>query len=93
MGAYLVFFPRARVRMLVIFIIFFKVFAVPAWIVLLYWFGLQLLSAFMQVAHPQDAAASGVAVMAHVCGFLAGVLLAKPFENRGLVAARAASLR
>jgi membrane associated rhomboid family serine protease len=93
MGAYLVFFPRARVRMLFIFIIFFKIFRVPAWIVLLYWFGLQVLAVFMQVAHPRDAAASGVAVMAHVCGFLAGVLLAKPFENRMLVATRGASLR
>ena len=30
--------------MLFIFIIFFKVFAIPAWIVLLYWFGVQVLT-------------------------------------------------
>lgn len=90
MGAYLVFFPHARVRMLFIFIILFKVFRIPAWIVLLYWFGLQLLAVLAQLAHPQDAAATGVAVMAHVCGFVAGALLAKPFENRRLVAARVA---
>jgi membrane associated rhomboid family serine protease len=35
MGAYLVFHPAARVKMLFIFIIFFKVFRIPAWIVLL----------------------------------------------------------
>lgn len=90
MGAYLVFYPHARVRMLFIFIILFKVFSIPAWMVLLYWFGLQVFAAFSQAAHPQDAVASGVAVMAHVCGFVAGVLLAKPFENRTLVAARVA---
>ena len=43
MGAYLVLFPRVRVRMLFIFLVFFRVFPLPAWMVLLWWFGLQLL--------------------------------------------------
>ncbi len=34
LGAYLVMYPRVRVHMLFIFIIFFKVFRIPAWIVL-----------------------------------------------------------
>ena len=42
MGAYLVLYPRVRVNMLFIFVIFFKVFAIPAWLVLLWWFFLQV---------------------------------------------------
>jgi len=36
MGAYLLLYPRVRVKMLFIFIVFFKVFRIPAWIVLIY---------------------------------------------------------
>jgi len=82
MGAYLVTFPGARISMLFIFIIFFKVFRVPAWLVLLYWFGLQLLAALPQVAGTGEPS-SGVAVMAHVAGFVAGMLLARPFSAAG----------
>lgn len=76
MGAYLVMHPHARIRMLFIFIIFFKVFRIPAWIVLLYWFGLQLLSVVSQVG---DGGGGGVAFMAHVSGFVGGMVLARPF--------------
>ena len=66
--------------------IFFKVFAIPAWIVLIYWFGIQVL---MVDWSPGPApAAGGVAVWAHVGGFLAGVALVKLFENPRLVAQR-----
>src|ERR1041385_1947300 len=41
MGAYLVLYPRVRVNMLFIFIIFFKVIPIPAWVVLLWWFFVQ----------------------------------------------------
>src|SRR5437868_15063572 len=44
LGAYLVLYPRVRVNMLFIFIIFFRVFAIPAWIVLIYWFGVQVVT-------------------------------------------------
>ncbi len=40
MGAYLVLFPKVRVRMLFLFVIILKVIPIPAWLVLLYWFGL-----------------------------------------------------
>lgn len=90
MGAYLVFFPRIRVRMLFIFIILFRIIPVPAWLVLLYWFGLQVLAALPQFSGAQQGLASGVAVMAHICGFIAGVVLARPFANDRLVAARQA---
>lgn len=92
MGAYLVLFPRVRVRMLFIFVIFFKVFRIPAWLVLLYWFGLQLLGGLPQLLTPSPELAGGVAVWAHIGGFVAGVLLAKAFEDPVLVQRRRAIL-
>jgi len=92
MGAYLVLFPKVRVRMLFIFIIFFKVFPIPAWLVLVYWFGIQLLSGLPQLLSPNPEIAGGVAVWAHVGGFVAGVLLIKLFENPALVQRRHAIL-
>ena len=86
LGAYLVLYPRVRVHMLFIFIIFFKVFRIPAWIVLVYWFGLQVLTAYTTQVDPQ--VSNGVAVWAHVGGFVAGMLLIKLFENPRLVAQR-----
>ncbi len=83
LGAYLVLYPKVRVHMLFIFIIFFKVFAIPAWIVLIYWFGLQVL---MTNATPDQT--GGVAVWAHIGGFIAGAALIKLFENPQLVAQR-----
>ncbi len=42
MGGYLLLYPRARVDVLFIFIVFFKIFPIPAWIMLGVWFALQL---------------------------------------------------
>ncbi len=91
MGAYLVLFPRVRVRMLFIFLIFFRVIPVPAWLVLVWWFGLQLLAGLPSLAGPTGMT-GGVAVWAHVGGFLAGVLLIRLFERSDLVAERRAML-
>jgi membrane associated rhomboid family serine protease len=65
MGAYLVWFPRARV-LTVILIFFIFPFELPAWIVLSVWFVLQFFTA----------PGSGVAWMAHVGGFAFGVAVA-----------------
>ena len=92
MGAYLVLFPKVRVRMLFWFIIILKVIPIPAWAVLLYWFGLQLLSGLPQLLAPNPEIAGGVAVWAHVGGFVAGVLLIKLFENPVLMQRRHAIL-
>jgi membrane associated rhomboid family serine protease len=88
MGAYLVLYPRVRVNMLFIFIIFFKVIAIPAWVVLLWWFALQVLTGLPQLMPMRPEVSGGVAVWAHVGGFVAGVILIKLFENRRLVAKR-----
>jgi len=86
LGAYLVLYPNVRVNMLFIWIPFFKVFAIRAWIVLIWWFGLQVLSAYLAPSRPDEA--SGVAVWAHIGGFVAGILLIKLFVNPRLVAQR-----
>ncbi len=73
LGAYLLMFPRARVDVLVIFFIVFRIFPIPAWLVLGFWFGLQLFSGF---AMPLDE--GGVAYWAHAGGFVAGLVLILP---------------
>lgn len=86
MGAYLVLYPRVRVQTLFIIIILIKIIRLPAWVLLGYWFLIQL-AAGTQTA----ATGAGVAFWAHVGGFVAGVILVKPFENRQLVAAKRAN--
>lgn len=76
MGGYLLMFPRARVDVLFIFVIFFKIFPIPAWIVLGVWFALQLVNG--STAGPED----GVAYWAHAGGFAAGLLLMVPHWAR-----------
>ncbi|SMX33035.1 rhomboid family intramembrane serine protease [Actibacterium lipolyticum] len=73
MGGYLLMFPKARVDVLFIFIIFFRIFPLPAWVMLGVWFGLQLVSGAL--ADPET---GGVAYWAHAGGFVAGLLLMLP---------------
>jgi membrane associated rhomboid family serine protease len=90
LGAYLLLYPRVHVKMLFIFLIFFKVIQVRAWIVLLFWFGWQLVSGLPQLMAVDRKVSGGVAVWAHIGGFIAGALLVKLFENRELVRRRVA---
>lgn len=76
MGGYLLLFPKARVDVLLIFIIFFKIIPVPAWIVLGFWFGIQLFNGV------SSDIGSGVAYWAHAGGFVAGALLVVPLWLR-----------
>jgi membrane associated rhomboid family serine protease len=84
MGAYVVLYPQARVQTWFppIFI-----FYVRAWFFLIYWFAFQLLAGVGSLGGGDT---GGVAVWAHVGGFVAGVALIKVFENRRLVEARRA---
>jgi membrane associated rhomboid family serine protease len=88
MGAYLVLYPRARVNMFLFIVIFFKTISVPAWFALLWWFGLQVLTGLPQLSPVRPDVSGGVAVWAHIGGFVAGALLVKLFENPVLVAKR-----
>jgi membrane associated rhomboid family serine protease len=88
MGAYLMLFPRVRIRMFFWFLIFFRIIAVPAWLVLIWWFATQLISGLPDVIAPNPSLAGGVAFWAHIGGFAAGALLVKAFENPALVQRR-----
>ncbi len=77
MGGYLLLYPKARVDVVVIFIVFFKVFPVPAWLMLLLWLGLQFFGGF-----GADPDTGGVAYWAHVGGFVVGLILVVPFWLR-----------
>ena len=79
MGGYLLLFPRARVDIFVIIIIIIRIFTIPAWAMLGFWFGLQIFGGFTTIG-----AEDGVAYWAHAGGFVAGVVLALPlFLRRG----------
>jgi membrane associated rhomboid family serine protease len=71
LGAYLVLFPRARVWSLVP-VLFFIPLRLPAWFVLGLWFVLQW---FYSAGHAVSGA-GGVAYLAHVIGFVTGIVLA-----------------
>ena len=79
LGAYFVLYPRARV--LTWFFVF--VFYIPAWIMLGYWFVLQFLSGAVTLSVAQSGRdVGGVAVWAHVGGFVAGLVMVKLFPER-----------
>jgi membrane associated rhomboid family serine protease len=88
MGAYLLLYPRVRIHTLFIIIIFIKIIPVHAWLILVWWFVLQVISSTVQ-----PATGGGVAFWAHIGGFVAGVVLVKLFENRQLVEARRRHIR
>jgi membrane associated rhomboid family serine protease len=75
LGAYLLMFPRTRVRVLL------GMYVIPmsALVVIGFWFVLQLFSSILSVANAADV--GGVAFFAHVGGFVAGFLLAFVFRG------------
>ena len=83
MGAFIVTYPRDRIRSLLFIFIFFRVTFIPAALLIGFWFLTQLFDAG-QVANAQT---GGVAYLAHVGGFIFGAATARLFEraNRGTV--------
>ena len=73
LGGYLLLFPRAEVDLLVIILVFFKVFTIPAWVMLGIWFALQVFGGLSSGAE-----IGGIAYWAHTGGFLVGVIAAWP---------------
>lgn len=87
LGAYLVLYPRVRVNVLIlVFIVPF-----PAWAVLIQWIVGQLLVGLPQLTKMRPDVSSGVAVFAHIGGFMMGLLTVKLFENRRFVREREGS--
>ena len=75
MGAYLVKFPHSRIHTLVFIFFFISTVEVPAWLMLIYWFFINLFSGVGSIGHSYASQGGGVAFLAHVGGFLAGIAL------------------
>jgi membrane associated rhomboid family serine protease len=79
LGAYFVFYPKARVKTFILLIIIPWFVDIPAFIFIGIWFVLQLFSGLTALSTPNSLNAGGVAWWAHIGGFLFGLLLAYPF--------------
>ena len=83
MGAYMMKFPHSRINTLIFLAFFITTVEVPAWVMLIYWFFIQLISGVGSVGYSQ-VSQGGTAFLAHVGGFLAGiglVYLMRPKER------------
>jgi len=85
MGAFIVTYPRDRIRTLLFLGWFVTVTVIPAAVLIGIWFLIQL---FSQVGSVVQAQAGGVAYMAHVGGFVFGAVTARLFEDRRRIAAQ-----
>jgi membrane associated rhomboid family serine protease len=87
MGAFIVTFPGDRIRTVLFFLIFFRVTYIPAVLVIGFWFLMQVLN-FGSVAEVRT---GGVAYLAHIAGFLFGVVFARMLVDRRRLAYRSFS--
>jgi membrane associated rhomboid family serine protease len=77
MGAFIVTFPRDRIRTVIFFFIFIRIAFIPAAVLIGFWFLTQVLN-FGVVAQVRT---GGVAYLAHIGGFLFGVVTARIFVD------------
>jgi membrane associated rhomboid family serine protease len=77
MGAFLVTYPRDRMRALLVILIFVRITRIPAAVLIVVWFLIQLVNAGA-VATVQT---GGVAYLAHIGGFIFGALTARWLED------------
>jgi len=76
LGGYIVLYPRARIKTLILFWYFIRVVELSAAWVLGWWFFLQLLNGVTSIG---SYASGGVAVFAHIGGFIVGAILIRVF--------------
>jgi membrane associated rhomboid family serine protease len=86
MGAFLVTYPHDRIRTLIFFFIFIRITFIPAALLIGFWFLSQVFN-FGVVAQVKT---GGVAYLAHIGGFLFGVVTARVFEDPNRMALRRA---
>ena len=79
MGAYLILYPKVKVYTLLPLGFFTTTYALPAWVMLIYWILIQVVGGF-------GGGEGGVAFWAHVGGFIAGIVLVKLFARSDYVA-------
>jgi membrane associated rhomboid family serine protease len=82
MGAFMMTYPRDKIRSLLIVLVFVKVTFIPAGVLIGFWFLTQLLN----LGTVATAQTGGVAYLAHVGGFIFGVVTARLFETSRRVA-------
>jgi membrane associated rhomboid family serine protease len=81
LGAYAVVWPSATIVCIIpVFILIFFTVRTPAWLMIGLWFALQLFSGVGSLG--QAGTEGGVAYLAHVGGFLTGLVLIIPFGGR-----------
>ena len=78
MGAFLVTYPRDRIRALLVIVIFVRVTLIPAALLIGVWFLIQL----WNVGSVATVQTGGVAYLAHVGGFAFGVVFGRLFVDR-----------
>ncbi len=79
MGAFLVTYPKDKIRSVLLLGWFFTITAIPAALLIGFWFLIQLFSQVGAVASAQGG--GGVAYAAHVGGFIFGAVTARIFER------------
>jgi membrane associated rhomboid family serine protease len=79
MGAFLVTYPRDRIKTAIWFLLFVRVTYIPAVLLIGVWFLIQLFSAGQVAGHVQG---GGVAYLAHVGGFLFGAVTGRLWTRR-----------
>jgi len=72
MGAYLVFYPKEKIKTLFIIVIFIMIRDIPAMIFIIAWFLIQVIYLYISL----DINSSGIAFYAHIGGFVIGVVVA-----------------
>ena len=82
MGAYFVLYPHSRVLTLIPWIIIWEVVELPAFVLLGFWFLMQLFSAGSIAVTASSHGSGGVAFAAHVAGFLVGMAGVFVFRKR-----------
>jgi len=76
LGAYLILYPGARVTTAIFVVFFYQLIEVPAVIVLVFWFLLQVFNGIGSLGVDSSTSAGGVAVFAHIGGFVFGAAIA-----------------
>jgi membrane associated rhomboid family serine protease len=82
LAAYLLCFPRARVFVGIPLLVYMEVIALPAILVLGFWFVVQLFNGVATIGASSEATMGGVAWWAHIGGFIAGLLLTPLLRQR-----------
>ena len=91
LGAYILLFPRGKIRTLVFLGFFVTVVMIPAWVQIGLWIVLQFFNGFAALSIQTEETSGGVAYFAHIGGFLAGAVLVWLFHDRDAVARQRAA--